>query len=140
MRGVRWALMGLLAGCSGAPSSQVLDALPEPSQWRLREGSAAILRGAAIADVRLRIDQGGFSGDSGCNSFNASYTLAQGRLTLGALISTKRGCADERGVVEQALYASLRQVSAASLQDDRLRLTLADGGYLEFQRDPDAQL
>ena len=82
-----------------------------------------------VTPLTIAFDAGEIRGDSGCNSFDASYTYdpATGALAVDSLTSTERACGADRGDLEAALFDALRAASAASIDAER-RLTLAGPG------------
>jgi heat shock protein HslJ len=71
---------------------------------------------------------GTLSGNSGCNTFNGTYTLDGSKITIGPLASTRMACAEPEGVMEQeAQYlAALQTAAIYKLEGNRLQLRTAD--------------
>jgi heat shock protein HslJ len=93
----------------------------------------------AIISVRgeltLTIEADRISGTTGCNRFNGPFVVAEGGLTAGPLMSTRRFCDDEDAgsgptIMEQetALLQALEAATGHRLEGSRLTLTRPDGG------------
>jgi len=68
------------------------------------------------------------SGDTGCTTFRATYTLAGAMVTIGPIATTRRAClSDEASTQEQAFLAALGAASSYELVGDRLTLRDATG-------------
>jgi len=91
-----------------------------------RGAVASIVRGTAVT---LAFDTAGkASGSAGCNNFMAGYEADPPKLRFSAPGSTRRMCAGE-GVMEQeaAFLAALQSVDTMRFEADRLELRRADG-------------
>jgi heat shock protein HslJ len=125
----------LVSGCQ-MPAAQgagtPLDALPTNSDWALTSASAAGLNRPEAALVRLHIEGERLSGDSGCNRFSASYSISAGKLSIGPVVASKRGCPSAAGEVEQALFAALQTLTSASMDGVDLLLEDSAGGQLRL--------
>lgn len=80
-------------------------------------------------------DDGTVQVRGGCNTGSASYTAAEGTVTIGPVRMTRMACDDERGELETAV---LRVLDAGELQVtiEAGRLTLSgDGGGLGLRAD-----
>lgn len=102
------------------------EAGPENAVWQL-----VVLRGAPVqADAggrapTLRLDPTDrrVGGTTVCNGYSGPYTLAGDSLTFGALVSTKRACAEpEMNRQETAFLEALAVTRAWSVAGDTLRL------------------
>jgi heat shock protein HslJ len=67
---------------------------------------------------------GGMTGLAGCNNYNSAYSAANGSMSIGLAISTRKFCAEPAGVMEQeALYlALLPTVASYTIQNGHLTL------------------
>ncbi|MBK8462154.1 MAG: META domain-containing protein [Nigerium sp.] len=104
----------------------------------LRSGDAVT---SPIAGTDLTVafgEDGGVSGSSGCNRFTGTYTVTDGLLRVGPLVSTMMACDTPTGVMEQetaflkaleSATAIQREVASLTLRtaDDTIALTLAPG-------------
>lgn len=66
------------------------------------------------------------SGDGGCNSYFADYTISELSLNIGAVGATKKYCADTADM-ENSLFQALENVSSFSRVDGVLKLYAKDG-------------
>jgi heat shock protein HslJ len=87
---------------------------------------------SVLAGTTLTADfgaDGTLSGNSGCNTFNGTYTVDGSKIAIGPLASTRMACAEPEGVMEQeAQYlAALQTAATYKLEGDRLQLRTADG-------------
>lgn len=124
-------LWSLVPGCAAAPGG-------EPSllgtQWSLVSANrGALQKHATSSGVTLVFENDRVSGYGGCNSYSGDYTLAGGKLSIGTLTRTKRGCADAAGAVESALHAALAETLQMAHQSSHLILTTPDGLVLRFE-------
>jgi heat shock protein HslJ len=93
----------------------------------------------AIAGARpvLLLQGGKATGNSGCNLFSASYTLASSRLHFAELVTTERACAEpDRNEQEARFYAALSLVDRVLGHGAALELGDADGQRLLVFRRP----
>jgi heat shock protein HslJ len=82
----------------------------------------------ALPGVTAVFDGQKLSGNAGCNDYNATYTLDNGRLKLGPIAVTQKACATPEGVMEQEqAYLALLQ-AADELQKYPRSILLAAGG------------
>lgn len=105
------------------------DADLEGTAWILDtiiagEAASSVLSGT---NPSLLFDGTSMSGSDGCNSFSTEYSVADGSLNIGAIITTLRGCEDGIDRQSQAIHAIL--VGSQTLQIDGDRLTInGEGG------------
>ena len=70
-------------------------------------------------------------GNSGCNSYGGSYTVAGNTLTISEINSTMRACAEQALNDQEAeYYQALQAVAAYELANDQLTLKDASGAVL----------
>jgi heat shock protein HslJ len=111
-----------------APQSQSLAS----TSWRatgINNGRGAVASLVHGTSVTLAFDaEGRASGSAGCNSFTAGYEADPPELEFTAPASTRRMCAGE-GVMEQeaAFLAALQSVDRMRIEANRLELRRADG-------------
>ena len=131
----------LIAACGGGPaasadSSAVSSAALVGTSWRLSavDGQAP----PPGPDVTIRFEADRVSGEAPCNAYSGAFApdLARGRLRIGPLASTKRGCVDpSRGDLEMTWLEALDGEITARLEGDaRLSLTAANGTELSLDR------
>ena len=75
---------------------------------------------------------GTVSGSGGCNTYNGPYTVDGTRLSVGALASTRKLCADDVNAQETAYFAALAAATTFTVRGDALELR-DDSGALQVQ-------
>ncbi len=67
---------------------------------------------------------GGMAGLAGCNNYNSAYSTANGSMSIGLAISTRKFCAKPAGVMDQEAFylALLPTVASYTIQNGRLTL------------------
>ncbi|MBL8165028.1 MAG: META domain-containing protein [Anaerolineae bacterium] len=91
------------------------------TQWQL-------LGTAEGSSLTLIFGEGGeVSGSGGCNSFGGSYTVAEGSISFGPLVSTMMACLDDALTEqEQVYFANLQAISSFQIVGDELTITTGD--------------
>jgi heat shock protein HslJ len=130
-----------LAACSAGGASPSVEPSVEPgaeavpfegTTWQLAEyateGGAAVPVPALVAATATFAD-GTVSGNGGCNSFNASYTLDGSSIEIGEVASTLIACEGPAGTVETAFFATFPKMTDVTVTGETLELT-GDGGKL----------
>ncbi len=104
------------------------------TDWRLIEVVwKDMSTNTALNQVQLQFsDDGKLSGSLGCNRFNSSYQVQQGKLSIGPMMTTKKTCQGEQGEVEAAMNKSLAEVNAYEISYDTLHLMVDDLPVLRF--------
>ena len=139
-RAVRYgALVGVLllvlAACgsdskSGSSSNSTTTTKPGGDltgvHWVLSEDTDL---GVPTTGVVVTADfaDGRMSGNSGCNSYSASFKVSGDAMTLGPAAGTKMACPPAESAVEQAYLERLSKVASYALSDSTLELKDADG-------------
>ncbi len=108
---------------------------PAPTALSANEWIAEDIKNGGVIDrlqLTLRIEPDGkISGHSGCNRFGGQADMtdvAAGKVSLGALFSTRMACMDEaRNNQEMAFLAALGEVSGWRTENGLLYLTDDDG-------------
>jgi heat shock protein HslJ len=124
----RMMLMSLALTILGCTSTAAEDEL-RGREWTLVsvEGFSSIPAGVQTPTIRFDTD-GRLSGNTGCNSARASYTVEGDRLTIAALISTRRAClAAEGNALEAAYVRAVEGTRRFRIVSDELEL-LSDSG------------
>ena len=112
------------------------------SGWKQADGTARAIptadQGAPITLV-LSTDKGQrhASGFSGCNRYMGSYALKDGKLSFGALASTRMACMTPGGDIEHAYLDALSRIDRTGVQmrpPQQLQLILDNGETLTFDR------
>ena len=114
------ALVLGLAACSGAAPSADLKG----TSWVLVEISGQPIVAGSSPTLSFEEEQAG--GNGSCNSFGGEYTLDNGKLTFGPLVSTMMYC-EETMEQESAYLAALQSAAAYQIEDGRLLILDADG-------------
>jgi heat shock protein HslJ len=70
---------------------------------------------------------GAISGSSGCNRYTTSYTVNNGKLTIGLAAATMMACPEPQAVIEQSLMAALAATRAYKIEDGQLIWLDAEG-------------
>jgi heat shock protein HslJ len=74
------------------------------------------------------------TGSTGCNGYRASIIgTGDGRIQIGGILSTKRGCPGDRGDLEDAFVKALRGATRMVAEGDRVILD-GSGGRIAFTR------
>jgi heat shock protein HslJ len=123
---------------TGAAASAAQGTLPQAmtgADWVLAPvSSQSPISGDGNITIHFSAN-GDFGGDSTCNSYGGSATVgANGAISLGPIISTKRACLDNNLMQREGVYlTALDSVSAYKLDGATLQLTYKDG-TLTFTR------
>ena len=125
-------------GASAAPASEAASAAGSAAPLSL-DGTTWLLTDyispdgqsytvPAAVTPQLSFAGGQLTGNAGCNTFNATYTVTGDAIEIGPIASTKMACAEPMATVEAAYLAALDSVNkVAILQDGKLQLW-DDGG------------
>jgi heat shock protein HslJ len=72
---------------------------------------------------------GTLSGNSGCNTYNGTYTVTGNKITISPLASTRMACSDPAGVMEQEtqFLAALQTAATYNIENATLELRTKDG-------------
>lgn len=127
MRAVLFVPLLMLTACATASPPLELSG----TRWQLASADAGELATSQAKVVTAEFTAEKIRGNSGCNQYSGSYAFADGRLTVGPVIATKRFCAQTSGV-ESAWFAALAQPIEVSRVDGQLQLRTADGLTLRF--------
>lgn len=133
-----------------APAAQAADASLLPKyHWKLNEATDA--QGQRIATLFARADQpvqldfrdGRVAVSNTCNRMGGTYTVADGSLTAGRLVSTQMACTDSAVMaldqeVGKRLEGTLKMATTAG-DTPTLTLTTATGDVLAFTGEPTAE-
>ena len=114
-----------LAACTSSGSSASL----RDRDWTLVwiEGFSTMPANVATPTIRFGSD-GRLGGNTGCNSAGANYSTEADRITIDALISTKRACVEEAGNrLETAYVRAIDSTRRYRIVNDQLEL-LDDSG------------
>ena len=135
------ALVATVAACSGGAATPAPSASAAPSAsvgaleldgttWLLTDyvsPDGALFTVPAAVTPMLSFADGSISGNAGCNTFNATYTVTGDVIEIGPIMSTKMACEEPMASVEGAYLAALEAVGKVAILDDG-RLQLWDDG------------
>ena len=109
----------------------------EGTRWLLNglQTGNAVSSPVAGSDAFITFDGERVAGSTGCNSFNGSYALTDGVLSIGPLATTRMACAEGLGLQEQQILEKLAEELQVSVDGDQLQL-LSGGEALLFRADP----
>ena len=113
----------ILAATLGCTMPAATDELRD-RQWSLVwvEGFESLPSGVSTPTLRFGSD-GRLGGNTGCNSAGAEYALEDHRLTIDALMATKRACAEPRGnELESAYVRAIEGTRGYRITDGQLEL------------------
>jgi heat shock protein HslJ len=120
----------VLAAPVPAPAIEVDRSALEGATWRLAsiahtDGQLYVVPNSVEATVTFA--NGSVSGSGGCNRYTASYTVDDGKLTIGLAASTMMACPEPQTAVEQPFMAALAATMAYKIEDGQLSLLDAGG-------------
>ena len=125
---LRTAAGALAASFVKAPAGS--DALPG-SAWIVvgyNNGKQAVVSTLAGTDLTANFGADGMlSGNSGCNTYNASYTTDGNKITIGPAATTMMACEQAVMDQEQQYLAALATAATYRIDGSRLELRTADG-------------
>ena len=102
----------------------------EGATWRLTQVAHTDGQLHAVpnsVEATATFASGSVSGSGGCNRYTTSYTVADGKLTIGLAASTMMACPEPRTSVEQPFMAALAATMAYQIEDGQLSLLDAGG-------------
>jgi heat shock protein HslJ len=105
------------------------------SSWQvvsLNGGAQVPIAGTTL--TALFGSSGDISGDSGCNTFNGSYTVSGSSISIGPLATTQKLCQEEVNAQEQAYLAVLQSATTYSLTSSQLILFSSGSEVVRFNR------
>lgn len=119
------AAMLVVAGCTTSAATGELVG----REWKLVWVEEFPTMPAGVATPTLSFGSDGrLSGNTGCNSASAPYTVQGDQLSIGALITTKRACIESAGQqLEQAYIRAIEATRRYRIEGGELQL-LNDGG------------
>lgn len=101
-------------------------------EWKL----AAINNSEPVAgaDVTLNFYEDTLNGTTGCNVYNAGFTMDGNTIAISEMIMTLAYCDQPAGIMDQEImYAQiLGEVTQVMMKDGQLTLTTEDGRALVF--------
>jgi putative lipoprotein len=137
-RAISLATAAMLAAC--AQQGAKADAPPASLEgaWRVEDIDHGGVVDDALATIEFGAD-GRLSGRGGCNRFGGDYSYRNGRLSVGALFSTKMACAPALMDLEAKILNRLEgELTAAVETGGAVSLSDAEGRIL-IRRDEGAR-
>ena len=121
-----------LTGASGASLSFVAEPPPrlEGVAWTVKSfnnGRQAVVGVTDDAAIVMRFGDGEVSGDTGCNSFRASYATTADRIEFGPAATTRRACEETMMTQEREFLAALVSSVNWTIESGVLDMHRADG-------------
>jgi putative lipoprotein len=113
-----------ISACTAKQSSASLS-----GAWKLTSYGPASAPTPAVADTEAGLtfqEDGTLTGNSGCNGFGGSYTVAGDQVTFKDIVSTLMACDDARMAQEEAVHKVLTDTAAFKIEGDTLTLTNND--------------
>jgi polar amino acid transport system substrate-binding protein len=120
-----------LAPEATAPAGAAVDPVLTGKTWvltALTDGVSDMISPLASSQVTAEFGEDSqLTGSAGCNSYNSAYSAAEGVMTIGPAVSTRKFCAEPAGVMDQeAIYLALLPGAAAYTVENG-ELTLLNG-------------
>ena len=112
------------AACSPTASASLVG------EWTLASYGDPASPTPAAPDVETSIifgEDGQVNGTAGCNGFGGDYSVGDGTITFGPLISTLMFCEGPAGEQETALFNVFFETATFTVDGDTLTITSADG-------------
>lgn len=107
------------------------------THWHLVGTSAGDLaRHGAATGITLEFGADQVTGFGGCNRYSASFAVAGGVLSVGAVAATKRGCPGNGDAIERAWHATLATPLTLAREGRELRARTTAGEVLSFAPGP----
>lgn len=122
----------LLTSCTKMPKPN-LAAPPKPQPVKTQVWTLNL----SVPPITLEHGNGRVNGNSGCNQYSGPFTQgANGALTVGALISTRRACLSEVAQQQETQFLTrLQAATAMHTEANKLTIDYRSGndiGSLEF--------
>lgn len=115
------------SSASGSAAPLSLDG----TSWRLSDyvsPDGQVVTVPAAVTPLLAFQDGQLTGNAGCNTFNASYTVTGDTIEIGPVMSTKMACEEPMASVEAAYLAALEAVDKVAVLDNGKLQLWDDGG------------
>jgi heat shock protein HslJ len=101
-------------------------------------GKQAVVSVLGGTMLTAEFEKGGtLTGSAGCNDYNAPYQATAPKISIGAVASTRKHCADPEGVMDQEsqYLAALQSAATYRVEGTRLEIRTAAGSLAaELQR------
>jgi heat shock protein HslJ len=134
MKIARWSMVLLVlmaavvwAGCGGGQGGDLEGAI-----WTLTSNETGGATGEELQDLGIDAVFEGttVSGFSGCNQYNAEYTVSGDSLEIGPIATTMMACPEEIMEIEQSYFTALERSSSFTVDGDTLTIFDGDGSRL----------
>ena len=136
------AVVATVAACSGgaatpAPSASAAASASagalelDGTSWLLTDyisPDGALFTVPAAVTPLLAFEGGNLTGNAGCNTFSATYTVTGDAIEIGPVMSTKMACEEPMSTVEAAYVAALDAANKIAILDDGKLQLWDDGG------------
>ena len=114
-----------------AAKAGALDAASlQGTRWRGAYGPEVDERNAPRLEF---VTEGRVSGFTGCNLLHGAWKSEGGRVHVGPLVTTKRGCVGPDQEIERRVVAALNEKSTVSREGAKLVFTTPAGDRVEFE-------
>lgn len=124
MKGLIWMAVLLAAGCTGA--SFPADPGPLRGEFLIVEVNGEKVA-APMAPTVAFADDGGVTGDAGCNRFGGAFQQDAGAIVIGPLMSSRRACEPAIMDLERTILANLQSSRSLAVSDDGVVMLSGDG-------------
>ncbi len=110
------------------------DAPLDNTRWKLVKIAGLDQFPALEKDAFIQFDKttSRFRGNAGCNNFNGSYTLENGKLSLGPAAMTKMFCAGDGMKVEDLFSKMMGTIDSYLIKGDHMVLKSGNKVVAEF--------
>jgi heat shock protein HslJ len=102
-------LLPLLAGAGGPANMPPLIQPLEGTQWWVEDIGGRGVVDASHTTIAF-VNEGGVSGDTGCNRYHGTYVQEGKAVSFGPMAGTRRACPEALMNQEQRFYAAMGQV------------------------------
>lgn len=121
-----------LTAASGAVLAFAKEAVvtPEGGPWEVtgfNNGRQAVVSPMVGTVLTVAFENGVVTGQSGCNTFRATYSTTGDRITIGPAATTRKMCGTEVMTQEQQFLKALESATTWSFDGALLHLHRADG-------------
>ena len=90
-------------------------------------GRQAVVGPLADTQVTVAFEKGTVSGQAGCNTFRATYSVKGSRITVGPVAATRKMCAENVMTQEREFLKALESATTWAIDAGLLDLHRADG-------------
>lgn len=110
--------------------------------WTVTAFNTGAAVSSALAGTNPTLEfgvDGSVHGNTGCNTLAGPFTLGEGAVKIGPLVSTMMACAEPDGIMDQEkqLRAALESVTSYRVEADQLTLLAGDKTAVQLTRQTD---